>query len=265
MRLHEWRLLAKRHKFRLESLPSIKKGTSFDPQPCCHPLEAVAPGLSCTWSIDSKCDLTETKNFPATARGRANIQRAVALPQSRPIHFASSSSSFLSFRCYKAIKERSIQQVSEHWTEPAEKWKGIIKFFFFSSLPPTLISLCFCASLSCASRISCGQMLLSLLPHNLDLTVFQFPAAGPFISAAEIVAHPLCQSCHGDRADYLKFGCFNVYAQTLQLTLITCWTQVALQSISGKNLSGCSRAQINASPRIMLGCSPLDHRHDVFS
>lgn len=78
-----------------------EKGRSLDPQPCPQPLETIASGLSCTWSIHiaSKHDLAETKNFHAVAGRKANIQRSVALSWSRPVHFASSSFSFLSFGC----------------------------------------------------------------------------------------------------------------------------------------------------------------------
>lgn len=97
--------------------------------------------------MDSKHSLAGTKSFHAAAGRTANTPGAVALSPSRPLHFASSSFSFLPFRCYKTVDESYV--------------------FFPSSFHRTCV-------LSLPHPCH-DQMLVSLLPHNLD---FNNPHAG---------------------------------------------------------------------------------------
>lgn len=174
---------------------AIGKGRSPDPQPFFQPLGTVAAGLSCAWSIHigSKLSLAETKSFH-TAAGRragirrAGIQRAVALSPPRPPHFASSLVYFLPFRCYKAVKERYIHWVLEHWAEPTETWEDIINVFpgFFHLFHHASVLPCHVPAMLC-----CEQMLGLTSPPIIWVS-------------AQFSMHPPGRGCHGDKVTHLR-------------------------------------------------------------
>lgn len=132
------------------------------------------------------------QTLPAAAHRQANTQSAAALSQPRPMHFASSSFSFLYML---QNNESCIQQVGEHWPEPADTWKGItlrLPLFFFPNMNVTVL-LCFPAMPLLGSAV--GRCCSHFSPLIWVAAVLQFPAAGPFTSASGI-ARP---GCHGTK------------------------------------------------------------------